>query len=85
MNSLKKWLGVFWMILSPAIVVFMIVQAADKISKATDVTRANVTLQWGIILIIFFPICIGFLIFGYYGFKGYYDYPSIKSSEKTDY
>ena len=85
MNSLKKWLGVVWMLLSPAIVVFMLLQAADKINKATDATRANVTLQWSIILIIFFPICIGFLIFGYYGFKGYYEQLPTKSSEIKDY
>ena len=69
MNSLKKYLGILWMVLAPAIIIFLFSQAADKIGKATDLTRANVTLQWSIILIIFLPICIGFFIFGNYAFK----------------
>ena len=73
MNALKKYLGIIWMLLSPAIVGFLFWQAAEKIGKASEATKANVTLQWSIILIIFFPICIGLLIFGYYAFKGEYD------------
>ena len=85
MNSLKKYLGIVWMLMSPAIVLFLFWQAADKISKASIDTRSNVTLQWVIILIIFFPICIGLLIFGYYALKGYYDHLPETSAEITDY
>ena len=81
MNSLKKYLGIIWMMLAPAIIIFLFSQAADKIGKATSITKANVTLQWSIILIIFLPICIGFLIFGYYAFKGYYDHLPESSAE----
>ena len=73
MNSLKKYLGIVWMILAPAIIVFLFWQAIDKISMATDTPRAHITLQWSIILIIFLPICIGLAIFGSYSFKGYYN------------
>ena len=73
MNSLKKYLGILWMILAPSIIIFLFWQAIDKISRATDLTRANITLQWSIILIIFLPICIGLAIFGSYSFKGYYN------------
>jgi len=85
MNALKKYLGIIWMLLSPAMVAFLIWQAAEKIGNATEATKANVTLQWSIILIIFFPICIGLLIFGYYAFKGYYEHLPESSSEITDY
>lgn len=85
MNALKKYLGIIWMLLSPAIVGFLIWQAAEKIGQATEATKANVTLQWSIILIIFFPICIGLLIFGYYAFKGYYEHLPESSAEITDY
>lgn len=84
MNSLKKYLGILWMALSPAIILFLFWQAADKIGKATDATRANVTLQWSIILIIFLPICVGLLIFGRYAFKGYYDHLPENSAEIED-
>ena len=85
MDALKKFLGVVWMLLAPALVGFLFWQASDKIGKATEATKSNVTLQWTIILIIFIPICIGLLIFGYYSFKGYYHHLPESSSEIDDY
>jgi hypothetical protein len=85
MNALKRLLGIVWMALSPAIVGFLIWQASDKINKASEITRSNVTLQWSIILLIFLPICIGLMIFGYYSVKGYYDHLPESSAEITDY
>lgn len=73
MNTIKKILGLVWMCLAPAIICFLVAQAIQKMNAATALARSNVTLQWVIILIIFTPICIGFFIFGYYGFKGEYD------------
>lgn len=61
------------MLLAPAIIWFLALQAFQKITSANDLTRSNVTLQWIIILTIFTPICVGFFIFGYYAFKGEYD------------
>jgi hypothetical protein len=73
MNTIKKILGLVWMLLAPAIIWFLAAQAIQKIGQANAITKSNVTLQWVIILTIFTPICIGFLIFGYYAFKGEYD------------
>ena len=84
MNAIKRTLGIVWMLLSPAIIAFLFWQAYDKISHATEVTKANVTLQWCIILIIFLPICIGLLIFGRYSFNGEYDHLPESSAELTD-
>lgn len=84
-NSLKKYLGIVWMLLAPSIVGFLFWQAAEKIGKATAATKANVTLQWSIILIIFLPICIGLLIFGYYAIKDAYEHLPESSAEITDY
>ena len=64
MNTLKKLLGVVWMLLAPAIICFLVYQANLKIMAASESTKANVILQWAIILIIFIPICIGFFLFG---------------------
>ena len=74
MNALKNisalsgcfW-GLHWLVLCSG-------RLHDKIGKTTEATKANVTLQWSIILIIFIPICIGFLIFGYYAIQGAYDH-----------
>lgn len=81
MNAIKKYLGIIWMLLAPAIVGFLFWQAADKISKANEATKSNVTLQWVIILIVFIPICLGLLIFGYYSIKGEYDHLPENSAE----
>lgn len=72
MNQLKKYLGVVWIILAPTVMIFLLLQAVQKIASAAEKVKANVALQWSIILLIFIPICIGFLIFGYYSFKGEY-------------
>jgi hypothetical protein len=74
MNALKKGLGLFWMLLGPASIIFMFIQALDKVRLAPEgVAKTNTALQWGIILFIFIPISAGLVIFGYYAYKGEYD------------
>jgi hypothetical protein len=74
MNALKRLLGIVWIVLGPVIILFLIMQAIEKISLAAEgIDRTNTTLQWSIIIIIFIPICAGLMIFGYYGLKGEYD------------
>lgn len=74
MNAIKKLLGLLWMIIAPLSVLLMFMQAAEKIKLASEgVARTNTALQWGIILLIFIPVSIGMIIFGYYSFKGEYD------------
>jgi len=74
MNTLKRILGVVWIVLGPAIILFLVMQAIEKIAAAAEgIARTNTTLQWSIIIIIFIPICAGLMIFGYYGLKGEYD------------
>jgi uncharacterized membrane protein len=85
MNTIKIFLGALWMLLAPAVVGLLAWQAIDKVGKATEAAKANVTLQWVIILIIFIPICAGLFIFGWYSFKGYYAHLPKSSVEITDY
>ena len=74
MNALKKALGIVWIVLGPASVIFMFIQAWDKVSKsAPGIDQTNTALQWGIILLIFIPIAIGLVIFGRYALSGEYD------------
>lgn len=73
MDSIKKILGIVWILLAPTAVIFMFTQAMDKIGAAAEgVAKTNTALQWGIILFIFIPICAGLAIFGYYAFKDEY-------------
>lgn len=82
MKALKKILGLVWILLGPAAVIFMFMQAIEKTNAAAEgVARTNTALQWGIILFIFIPICAGLAIFGVYSLKGEYDKLPSKSEE----
>ena len=88
MKSLKRNLGYVWMGLGPAVMVFMLWQAMDKISMARQQVNlvaagtakdaassivTNTILQWSIIIAIFLPIACGMIIFGKYAVQGEYD------------
>lgn len=72
MNAIKKSLGWFWMLLAPAVIIFLVYEAIQKITATPENVKANVMLQWTIILIIFVPICVGLFIFGKYAKEGEY-------------
>jgi hypothetical protein len=73
MNSLKKYLGMIWVLLGPALIAFMGWQAYQKIEAATPGhLRTNMIVQWSIIMLVFIPICAGLVIFGYYAWKNEY-------------
>ncbi|WP_316819593.1 DUF6814 family protein [Pedobacter gandavensis] len=85
MNGLKKGLGLVWMLLGPASIIFLFMQAYEKVGLAEEgVHKTNTALQWGIILFIFIPISAGLVIFGYYALKGEYDQLSEDSKEPTN-
>ena len=74
MNILKKALGLFWMMLGPAAILFLFMQALEKTKLAEPgIAQTNTALQWGIILFIFIPIGAGLVIFGYYALTGAYE------------
>jgi hypothetical protein len=70
MNTLKKWLGVVWMLLGPVAIYYLIKTAADEIAKKPVI---DTKIQWAVFVIVFIPIAIGITIFGYYALKGEYD------------
>jgi ABC-type polysaccharide/polyol phosphate export permease len=87
MNNLKKYLGLVWLLLAPATLIIFILQikkvldiANAKIAAETNpiqleilkTDKANSLLQWGILLLVFSIIIIGFFIFGRYALSGAY-------------
>ena len=72
MNQLKKIMGVLWMILSPAVIYFLVMGAVHNINSA-GTKDINKPIPWIIIIAIFTPIAIGLMIFGFYSVKGEYD------------
>ena len=73
MRILKKLLGFCWLLMAPCVIVFMIREAIEKTAAAAEgIARTNTALQWGIILLVFIPVSLGFMLFGYYALKGEY-------------
>lgn len=70
MNQLKKILGLVWITTGLAAYGFLLKTCFEQIElKPTTDT----IVQWSIFAIIFLPIAIGFLIFGWLAFQGAYD------------
>ena len=81
MNTIKKLSGYIWMLMAPLLILFLLYEANQKITTATEAVKSNVILQWVIILLVFMPICIGFFIFGKYAIAGEYDHVPESSEE----
>lgn len=81
MNQIKKFAGIIWMF--TAIVTYIIllktVWAQINAKPTTDTI-----VQWSIFAIIFLPIAIGLLIFGWLAMKGDYDHLPVTSEEVED-
>lgn len=69
MNALKKALGVVWIILGPVALYYLFKTAASEIARKPVI---DTKIQWGVFIIVFIPIAIGIMIFGYYAIKGEY-------------
>jgi hypothetical protein len=81
MNTLKRFAGVLWIVAGPLAIYYLIKTAASEINKKPVL---DTKIQWGVFVIVFTPIAIGIMIFGYYAIKGEYDHLPESSSEITD-
>jgi len=70
MNTIKRIAGILWIILGPLAIFYLIKTAAEEIEKKPVI---DTKIQWIVFVVIFIPIAIGFMIFGWYAFKGEYD------------
>jgi hypothetical protein len=80
MNALKKYLGIIWILLGPALIFFLIDGAITYIDP-NGKKDINNPVIWVIIIAIFTPIAIGLMIFGWYALKGEYNSLPEKSAE----
>lgn len=72
MNSVKRILGVVWLLLAPVVIFFLLQGAIMHIDPA-GTKDINNPVIWIIIIAIFLPIAIGLMVFGLYAIKGEYD------------
>jgi predicted Na+-dependent transporter len=70
MNSIKKYLGIVWILLGPATIYFLISTAMQEIEKKPVI---DTKIQWGVFVVVFIPIAIGLMIFGWFALKGEYE------------
>jgi hypothetical protein len=75
MNSIKRILGLVWIVAGPFAIYYLIKTAAAEIAKKPVI---DTKIQWGVFIAVFFPIAIGLVIFGYYALKGEYDSKNVE-------
>jgi len=78
MNSIKRFAGILWILLGPAAVYYLIKTASEEIAKKPVL---DTKIQWIVFVVIFIPVAIGLMIFGWYAFKGEYDHLPESSKE----
>ena len=81
MNSIKKIAGIVWILMGPAAIFYLIKTASEEIAKKPVI---DTRIQWIVFVVIFIPIAIGLMIFGWYALKGEYDHLPVSSEEIVD-
>lgn len=79
MYKLKKYLGLVWFLLGPALIFFLVYGAILHIDPSGKKDINNPVI-WTIIITIFSPIAFGLMIFGFYAMNGEY-HPLPEKSE----
>ena len=80
-NTIKRVAGIVWIILAPLVMFFLFRTALSEIEKKPII---DTKIQWGVFIVVFIPIAIGMMIFGYYALKGEYDHLPTSSDEIKD-
>jgi len=70
MNQVKRILGIVWILLAPLAIFYLVKTAIHEIENKPVI---DTKIQWLVFIIVFVPIAIGLVIFGYYAFRGEYD------------
>ena len=70
MNTIKRFAGIVWILMGPVAIFYLIKTASEEITKKPVL---DTKIQWIVFVVIFIPIAIGLMIFGWYAFKGEYD------------
>ena len=67
--------------MGPAAIFYLIKTASEEITKKPVL---DTKIQWIVFVVIFIPIAIGLMIFGWYAMKGEYDKIPESSAELED-
>ena len=81
MNSVKRLAGIIWIVLGPLAIYYLVNTAISEIQKKPVI---DTKIQWIVFVVIFIPIAIGMMIFGWLALKGEYDHLPESSAEVED-
>lgn len=81
MNTVKRYAGLLWVIMGPVAIFYLIKTAVEEIAKKPII---DTKIQWIVFVVIFIPIAIGLMVFGWYALKGEYDHLPESSAELED-
>ena len=81
MNSIKKYLGLVWIFLAIASYSILLKTTIEQINAKPT---TDTIIQWSIFAIIFLPIAIGLVIFGWLAWKGAYEQLPVSSKDVED-
>ena len=81
MNTIKRFAGIVWILMGPVAIFYLIKTATEEITKKPVI---DTKIQWIVFVVIFIPIAIGLMIFGWYALKGEYDKLPESSAELED-
>ena len=71
MDAVRKIFGFIWMIGAKALAILLPYFAFDRLGSA-EASQEDYVF-WIVIVTIFIPIIVGFILFGFYAFKGEYN------------
>ncbi len=81
MNVLKRIAGIVWIVAGPLAIYYLVKTAIYEINKKPVI---DTKIQWAVFVIVFLPIAIGIILFGFYAIKGEYDRLPGSSADITD-
>lgn len=81
MNKIKKYLGVVWIVIAAVAYSALLKTSFEQISLKPTV---DTIIQWSIFALVFFPIAIGLVMFGWLAAAGAYDHLPETSSEMEE-
>lgn len=81
MNKMKRIAGILWIIAGPLAIYYLVRTAIEEINKKPVI---DTKIQWAVFVIVFIPIAIGIMIFGFYAIKGEYDRLPDSSADISD-
>lgn len=81
MNQVKRGAGFIWILLGFLSVFYLIKTGLAEIAAKP---LMDTKIQWAVFVVVFIPIAVGMVIFGWYAIRGEYDHLPESSDELID-